>query len=120
MSRYIPLSRIAGYGLALWVQNPMDAFVLFFLAVILVIVGTYLLVSAGSIALLNMLQSLISGFPYSPRLLTVSPLTVPGMSNSVYAMTQGPSATHVRISPCPCSPCMAVSCSWGSLSRSCL
>ncbi|WP_289221254.1 ABC transporter permease [Faecalibaculum rodentium] len=46
----------AGYGLALWVQNPMDAFVLFFLAVILVIVGTYLLFSAGSIALLNMLQ----------------------------------------------------------------
>ncbi|WP_354669804.1 ABC transporter permease, partial [Faecalibaculum rodentium] len=43
-------------GLALWVQNPMDAFVLFFLAVILVIVGTYLLFSAGSIALLNMLQ----------------------------------------------------------------
>lgn len=46
----------AGYGLALWVQNPMDAFVLFFLAVILVIVGTYLLFSAGSIALPNMLQ----------------------------------------------------------------
>ena len=46
----------AGYGLALWVQNPMDAFVLFFLAVILVIVGTYLLFSAGSIALLNTLQ----------------------------------------------------------------
>lgn len=46
----------AGYGLALWVQNPMDAFVLFFLAVILVIVGTYLLFSAGSIALLNILQ----------------------------------------------------------------
>lgn len=46
----------AGYGLALWVQNPMDAFALFFLAVILVIVGTYLLFSAGSIALLNMLQ----------------------------------------------------------------
>lgn len=46
----------AGYGLALWVQNPMDAFVLFFLAVILVIVGTYLLFSAGSIALLKMLQ----------------------------------------------------------------
>lgn len=50
------ISLAAGYGLALWVQNPMDAFILFFLAVILVIIGTYLLFSAGSIALLNILQ----------------------------------------------------------------
>lgn len=46
----------AGYGLAISVNNPMEAFVLFFVAVILVIIGTYLLFNAGSIAILNLLQ----------------------------------------------------------------
>ncbi len=46
----------AGYGLAISVNTPMEAFVLFFVAVILVIIGTYLLFNAGSIAILNLLQ----------------------------------------------------------------
>ena len=41
----------AGYGISLTVSDPVTAMVLFFLAVILVIVGTYCLFTAGSIAL---------------------------------------------------------------------
>lgn len=50
------LSLGAGYYIAVTVKNPMDAMILFFVAVILVIVGTYLLFTAGSIALLKLLR----------------------------------------------------------------
>ena len=46
----------AGYLLSLTVQDPVTAMTLFFLAVILVIVGTYCLFTAGSIALLKALR----------------------------------------------------------------
>ena len=46
----------AGYGLSLTVSDPVTAMTLFFLAVILVIVGTYCLFTAGSIALLKALR----------------------------------------------------------------
>lgn len=46
----------AGYGLSLTVSDPVTAMMLFFLAVILVIVGTYCLFTAGSIALLKALR----------------------------------------------------------------
>ena len=46
----------AGYGLSLTVSDPVNALTLFFLAVILVIVGTYCLFTAGSIALLKALR----------------------------------------------------------------
>ncbi len=46
----------AGYYMALRVDNPLDAFMLFFVAVILVIIGTYCLFTAGSIALLKALR----------------------------------------------------------------
>ena len=42
----------AGYYIALSITNPMQAMVLFFVAVILVVIGTYCLFTAGSIALL--------------------------------------------------------------------
>lgn len=45
-----------GYYIALTVENPLTAFELFFLAVILVIIGTYFLFTAGSIALLKILK----------------------------------------------------------------
>ncbi|MCI8541873.1 ABC transporter permease [Acetatifactor aquisgranensis] len=45
-----------GYYIALTVKNPIASLVLFFVAVILVIVGTYLLFTAGSIALLKSLR----------------------------------------------------------------
>ena len=46
----------AGYTIALSVQSPLSALNLFFVAVILVIVGTYALFTAGSIALLKLLR----------------------------------------------------------------
>jgi putative ABC transport system permease protein len=45
-----------GYGLSLYIQNPMGAFLLFFVAVILVILGTYCLFTAGSIVFLKLLR----------------------------------------------------------------
>lgn len=46
----------AGYYLALTVVNPIEALAWFFVAVILVILGTYLLFIAGSVALLKILR----------------------------------------------------------------
>lgn len=46
----------AGYYIAVTVKNPITAFMLFFAAVVLVILGTYLLFTAGSIALLKLLR----------------------------------------------------------------
>lgn len=47
----------AGYYLAVTTKNPIEALTVFFVAVILVILGTYLLFTAGSIALLKLLRS---------------------------------------------------------------
>ena len=46
----------AGYALAQFVNNPLWAFILFFLAVILVILGTYALFTSTSIAALKLLR----------------------------------------------------------------
>lgn len=46
----------AGYWMAITVKNPVEVFNLFFIAVILVIIGTYCLFTAGSIALLKLLR----------------------------------------------------------------
>jgi putative ABC transport system permease protein len=46
----------AGYWLALTVVNPIEALLWFFVAVILVILGTYLLFISGSVALLKLLR----------------------------------------------------------------
>ncbi len=47
----------AGYYIAVTVKNPINALTLFFVAVILVILGTYLVFTAGSIALLKILKA---------------------------------------------------------------
>lgn len=46
----------AGYYIALTVENPIASLLLFFVAVVLVMAGTYLLFTAGSIVLLKMLR----------------------------------------------------------------
>ncbi|MCR1899863.1 ABC transporter permease [Irregularibacter muris] len=46
----------AGYYIALTTESPIDAIMLFFVAVILVIIGTYCLFTAGSIMFLKMLR----------------------------------------------------------------
>ena len=45
-----------GYYMALTIESPLDAVQLFFIAVVFVIAGTYLLFTAGTIALLKMLR----------------------------------------------------------------
>ena len=52
----LTLSLGAGYYIALTIENPLTALVYFFFAVILVIIGTYMLFTAGSIALLKILR----------------------------------------------------------------
>lgn len=46
----------AGYYIAITTENPLQALTLFFVAVVLVIVGTYSLFTAGSIAVLKLLR----------------------------------------------------------------
>ncbi len=46
----------SGYYIALTVENPLASIFAFFIAVILVIIGTYLLFTAGSIAVLKLLR----------------------------------------------------------------
>lgn len=45
-----------GYYIALTIEAPLDALNIFFIAVVLVIIGTYCLFTAGSIAVLKMLR----------------------------------------------------------------
>ena len=46
----------AGYYIAISTESPLDALLLFFLAVLLVIIGTYCLFTAGSILILKLLR----------------------------------------------------------------
>ena len=55
----------AGYYIALSITDPIQAMVLFFVAVILVMIGTYCLFTAGSISLLKFLKSR-RNFYYQP------------------------------------------------------
>lgn len=59
-NRFIALLGVAclgtGYYIAITTKNPITAINLFFVAVILVIIGTYLVFTAGSIALLKLLR----------------------------------------------------------------
>ncbi len=47
----------SGYALALWVKDPIAALIYFFVAVILVILGTYLLFAFGSTVIVQILQN---------------------------------------------------------------
>ncbi|GAA0369494.1 FtsX-like permease family protein [Alkalibacterium iburiense] len=50
------ISLIAGYWISLTIEDPISAITQFFLAVLLVIIGTYLLYTAGSIIVLKALK----------------------------------------------------------------
>lgn len=63
---------IAGYFIAARVDNPMTAISIFFLAVILVIIGTYLLFLTGSIALLKMMKAKKKYYYSSKHFVSVS------------------------------------------------
>ena len=47
---------VAGYGIALTVKSPLQALYLFFIAILLVMLGTYLLFISGSIIVLKLLR----------------------------------------------------------------
>ena len=55
-----------GYGISLMVDNPITAIMLFFVAVLLVILGTYLLFTSGSIVWLKLLKK-NKDYYYRPR-----------------------------------------------------
>lgn len=70
----------AGYFIAITTKNPIKALTLFFVAVILVIIGTYLLFTAGSIALLKILCR-NKGYYYQTKHFT-------SVSGMIYRMKQ--------------------------------
>ena len=70
----------AGYIMTLMVKTPFEAVAVFFVAVILVIIGTYALFTAGSIVLLKLLRKR-KKFYYNPR----NFISVSGM---IYRMKQ--------------------------------
>ena len=73
-------SLLGGYAIAVTTRNPVDALMLFFVAVILVMLGTYCLFTAGSIALLKRLRA-NKGFYYQTRHFTA-------VSGLLYRMKQ--------------------------------
>lgn len=66
---------IAGYYLALVTQSPLDALLLFFVAVLLVIVATYLLFISGSVALCRGLQKSKRYYYRANHFVSVSSMT---------------------------------------------
>ncbi|MDD4781049.1 MAG: ABC transporter permease [Tissierellia bacterium] len=74
------LSLGAGYYIAVVTKSPLEALNLFFVAVILVIIGTYCLFTAGSIAILKMLKK-NKNYYYKPK----NFISVSGM---IYRMKQ--------------------------------
>ncbi|MCI9083217.1 MAG: ABC transporter permease [Lachnospiraceae bacterium] len=69
-----------GYAIALFVENPVDVLILFFVAVILVILGTYCLFTAGSIAVLKLMRK-NKNYYYKTRHFT-------SVSGMIYRMKQ--------------------------------
>lgn len=69
-----------GYYLAVTVKDPIQAIYLFFIAVILVIFGTYFLFTAGSIALLKLMRKNKSYYYKTSHFVSVS--------NMIYRMKQ--------------------------------
>ena len=69
-----------GYAIALTTQSPLEALAIFFLAVLLIIVGTYFLFVSGSIFVLKALKK-NEKFYYSPQ-------NMPAVSGLLYRMKQ--------------------------------
>lgn len=70
----------AGYYIALTTDNPLDALLMFFVAVILVVIGTYCLFTSGSIVILKALRK-NKKFYYKPGNFTA-------VSGLIYRMKQ--------------------------------
>ena len=70
----------AGYYIALTTENPLNALLMFFVAVVLVVIGTYCLFTAGSIVILKALRR-NKNFYYKPGNFTA-------VSGLIYRMKQ--------------------------------
>lgn len=90
-----------GYYIAITTESPLNALMLFFVAVILVIIGTYLLFNAGSIAILKLLRknknyyyktkhfTLISGMIYRMKQNATGLANICILSTMVLVMVSG-------------------------------
>lgn len=72
-----------GYGIAIVTQNPVDALLLFFVAVLLVVFGTYFLFTAGSIAVLKMMRKNKKYFYRTKHFISVSGMIYRMKQNAV-------------------------------------
>ena len=72
-----------GYYLAVTTQNPLQAMSVFFVAVLFVMAGTYLLFISGSIALLKMLKKNKKYYYHKTHFITVSGMMYRMKQNSV-------------------------------------
>ena len=74
---------VAGYVMSLLTKNPLEALSMFFLAVILVIIGTYCLFTAGSIAVLKLLRKNKNYYYKSKHFISVSGMIYRMKQNAV-------------------------------------
>ncbi|MBZ9606537.1 ABC transporter permease [Clostridium estertheticum] len=72
-----------GYGLAMYIESPLKAFTTFFIAVILVIAGTYSTFIAGSIAFLKILKKNKKFFYKTKNFVSVSGMIYRMKQNAV-------------------------------------
>lgn len=77
------LALAGGYGIALKVQEPLEAFLLFFVAVLLVMLGTYCLFTAGSVAVLKGLRANKTFYYQTRHFISVSGLLYRMKQNAV-------------------------------------
>ncbi len=73
----------AGYALAQLIEDPLDALAWFFVAVILVIIGTYCLFTAGSIVLLKSLKKNKHYYYHTKHFISVSQMVYRMKQNAV-------------------------------------
>ncbi|MEQ8197415.1 MAG: ABC transporter permease [Clostridiaceae bacterium] len=72
-----------GYGMALKVQSPLSALNLFFIAVVLVMTGTYALFTAGSITVLKLLRKHKSFYYKTSNFISISGMLYRMKQNAV-------------------------------------
>ncbi|NMC56186.1 MAG: ABC transporter permease [Eubacteriaceae bacterium] len=77
------ISLLSGYYIAITTNSPLAAIGLFFIAVLLVIIGTYLLFIAGSIALLKILRKNKSYYYQTNHFTTISGMLYRMKQNAV-------------------------------------
>ncbi len=77
------LSLATGYYIAVTVKSPLQALAIFFIAVLLVIIGTYLLFTAGSIVLLKLLRKNNSFYYKSRNFIAISGMIYRMKQNAV-------------------------------------